>query len=127
MPYRRVSNGDRQRLVDCFQASDGGVALARHLSINRTTAWSIKKKFLTTGKTEADARGGGRRPKIDRVMVDFSVLLLEADPCTLFHRINGSLREAMPDKPRVSISSLHRSLHLSLISSKQVRNIPANL
>ena len=41
LPYRRLSNADRQCLVECFQAGSDYLALARQLAIKRQTVWSI--------------------------------------------------------------------------------------
>ena len=120
MPRRQraVSAADRERIVQAYRAGNDYVAVARRLSVRRTTAWSVVAKWLRTGETAAARRGGCRPRKVDNEMIDFYLLLIEDDPTITLKRINEVVRAAWPHKPRVSTTTISRAPHGSLITIK---------
>ena len=121
-----VALQDRQRIIDAYRQGEDYVAVAHHLGVRRTTAWSVVAKWLRTEEVNARPRGGCRARKVDEEMLDFFIMMIEADPTITLKRLNDSVREVWPDKPRVSVSTINRALHGSLISVKQTRNIPVD-
>lgn len=127
MPGRRaVCVADRERLIQAYRDGTDYVAVARQLGVPRTTAWSVIAKWLRTGEETASRRGGNRPRKVDNEMLDFYQLLIDDDPTITLKRLNTIVREAWPDKPVVSTSTISRALHGSLITIKQTRNIPVD-
>ena len=127
MPRRHhtVCAADRERIIRAYQDGGDYVAVARQLSIRRTTAWSIVAKWIRTGETSASQRGGDRPRKVDDEMMDFYLMLIEDDPTVTLKKMNEAVRAAWPEKPHVSTATISRALHGSLVSIKQTRNIPA--
>lgn len=129
MPPRRhhaVRAEDRQRIIDAYREGTDYVAVAQQLGVRRTTAWSVVAKWIRTGETTARRRGGNRPRKVDDEMVDFFVMMIESDPTITLKRLNDAVREIWPNKPHVSTATISRALHGSLITVKQIRNIPAD-
>ena len=50
--YRRVSDDDRQRIVAAFREGQDYVACAAQLGVRRGTAYSIVRRFQTTGHSQ---------------------------------------------------------------------------
>ena len=124
MPRTRIALGDRQRIVDSFTNGEDFVALANHLGIRRTTAYSIVRCFQTTGRIETIQRGG-RSSLIDNETVDFIIMLIEDNPLYTLRSLVSEVREVFPTKPFFSVTTLSRALEVELISLKLVHDIPA--
>ena len=64
-----VNNQDRQRLVDCHEAGDDVMNLAEQLGVNRDTARSVIRVWMSEGRVEAKPRGGTRNRRVDNEML----------------------------------------------------------
>lgn len=117
---------DRRRIIEAYQDGTDYTAVARQLNVPRTTAWSVVARWLRTGETTAGRRGGDRPRKVDDEMLDFYRLLIEDDPVITLKRMNQIVRSTWPHKPVVSVATISRALHGSLITVKQTRNIPVD-
>ena len=124
--YRAVCADDRERIIRAYRDGNDYVTVARQLGVKRTTAWSVVAKWVRTGDSAASPRGGNQPRKIDNDMIDFYLMLIDDDPTITLKRINEIVRASWPHKPRVSTSTISRALHGSLITTKQIRNIPAD-
>ena len=125
MPRRRgVSEEDRRRILHAYRDGTDYVAVARQLGVPRTTAWSVIRKWLQTGEETASRRGGNRPRKVDDEMLNFYQLLIEDDPTITLKKMNAIVRDTWPHKPIVSTATISRELHGSLITVKQLRNVP---
>lgn len=135
MARRSVSNQDRQRLVDCYEAGDDFINLAEQLGVNRDTARSVIRVWLNEGRVEAKARGGARNQRVDGEMVQEILRLARDNPFTTLENIKDHLRRNLPMKPVIHTSTIARHLNNQLISLKiagkdsdvpHQRNLPAN-
>ena len=123
MPYQRISESDKQRLVDCHLKGDDYVELARVLGIKRKTAYSIIARFKATGFVVRQ-RGGNRRPKVTEEIRRTSVEILEENPDFTLEQLNEELRRRLPDAARISISTLCTVLDAELITMKKLEDSP---
>ena len=124
--YQRVSAEDRQRLVDAFRDGVDYLACAAQLGIRRGTAYSIIRRYQTTGAIGAAPRAGGRPSKMDTEMRDFCMLLVEDMPTITLREMNRLMRATWPHKPLVTESTIARALSGMLISVKLVHDAPVN-
>ena len=124
--YRRVSEEDRQRIVDAFRDGADYVACAAQLGVRRGTAYSIIRRSQITGTAAAAAHAGGRPPKMDAEMRDFCMLLIEELPTITLREINRLMRTTWPNKPVVNEATISRALSGMLISVKLVHDVPVN-
>ena len=123
MPYQRISENNKQRLVDCHLNGDDHVELARVLGIKRKTAYSIIARFKATGFV-IRRRGGNRRPKITDEIRRTSVDIVEEHPEFTLEQTNEELRRRLPDAAHISISSLCTILDGELITMKKLEDSP---
>lgn len=132
----QVSNEDRGRLVDCFEAGEDWIELARRLRINKETARSIITVWVQDGRVEKRERGGALNRKMDDEMKDVLIQIIDSSPFDTLQSCNNKLRQRLPNKPQVSIATIARALEGALITTKiagkdsdipQQRNTPANI
>ena len=64
MPYNRITNDDRRRIVHKVQEGWTTKAIAMALDLNYHAVFKIVKIFLATGEYLLKQRGGNRRSKI---------------------------------------------------------------
>ena len=74
--YQRVSTEDRQRLVDAFRDGVDYLACAAQLGIRRGTAYSVIRRYQTTGAIGAAPRAGirARRDEVGRRNVPYDTV-----------------------------------------------------
>ena len=129
MPARRnnrISDADKERLIESFNKGEDFVSLGVSLGINRSTAYTIIRRYQQNGQAARLPRAGGRPLSLDRESIDFLILLIEANPCITLNELNDTLRDVFPGKPHVSNMTVSRSLQGELITLKLARNIPNN-
>ena len=93
------------------------------LGVTRCTAYSITRRFLSTGEVARVPVAGGRPPKLDQESVDFLQMLMKANPCTTLREMNATLREIFSRKPQITTSTIFRALEGELITLKQANNV----
>ena len=128
MPRRNkiTSNEDRARLVRCHEEGSDFVTLAHQLGIKLTTAYSIIRRYVSSGRIDRDPVAGGRKQKLDEDAEDFLITHIEANPCITPKELNDALREIFPTKPHVSTATIARTLDGQLISLKKANIVPAD-
>ena len=120
----RISDIDRQRIIDKYENGEDFLTAARELGIKRTTAYQIVRKHLEMPVADNEAAAApGRRKKLDNECIDFLVMLLEANPTMPVKELNQTLQEIFPTKPRVSDVTISRYLEGELITRKICENI----
>ena len=86
--YRRVSNEDRDRLIDRYEEGEDFTDVAFNLDIPRKTAYGIIRRFVETGDRYATV-GRGRMPSLlDLEARDFLVMMVEATPTITISELN---------------------------------------
>ena len=68
--YNRISNADRNRIIDAFENDGDYLQVADTLGIKRQTARSIILTFYRHNRRNALRRGGARPPKVDQEMIN---------------------------------------------------------
>ena len=123
--YRRISNEDRDRLINPFDAHQADyLELADTLGIKRTTARSIVANYLRTGNRHKLARGGANNSKIDDDMKARLQHVIDANPLATLQQMKTGLAAALPQKPAVSIATISRALDGMFISLKLAEDEP---
>ena len=125
MARARISNEDKQRLVDAHDRGEDYVDLARQLNIKQGTAWAIISRAHRRDGVVALPRGGPRRMKLDDEIRNTLVQLVEEHPTFTLVQLKTELEILLPNKPLLSISSIARSLTGSLIVLKKMEDAPA--
>lgn len=135
-PARRqsqVNNRDRERIVRSYENGENFLDLANNLGINRDTARSIIRVWISEGRIERLPTGGRRRVRVDQAMIATILEIARQQPFTTLMQIKETLQQRLPDKPQVHVSTISRHLEGNLISVKiagkdadvpRLRNIP---
>ena len=119
--YARISNVDRERLIDAFEGNDlDYLELADNLNINRSTARSIVATYLRSGRRERLDRGGATHFRMDDEMRHHLHDILDTNPLLTLKQMEASLIEHLPDKPRVSTTTIARALDGMMMTLKLV-------
>ena len=75
--YRRVSDIDRNRIIEKYESGEDFLTTARQLGINRTTAYQIIRRYQDQGEDqERVIRTPGRKKKLSNEAIDFWYCLL---------------------------------------------------
>lgn len=124
-PYNRVTNQDRNRIIDAFlnDAMDY-LLVADALGVKRQTARSIVRVYLDEDRRDAVPRGGARRRKVDDDMNNELERIVNNNPLLTLEQINGDLRRSLPNKPFISRSTLARALDGMLFTMKLAEDVP---
>ncbi|XP_072025585.1 uncharacterized protein [Amphiura filiformis] len=123
--YNKVSDADRNRIIDAFENEGGDyLTVADTLGVKRQTARSIIVTFIRAGRRDALQRGGARPPKVDQEMRDSLQEIIQESPLLTLEQINDELRRRLPNKPRISKSTLARALDGMLITLKLAEDVP---
>ena len=105
MPRDRVSAEDKQRIIDAYVNGEDYVETAKLLGIKRTTVWGIVHRYQLYGQVNRP-RGGARNRKVDQEMIDQMIATVEEHPEFTLSQINTDLQETLPNKPRVTDSTI---------------------
>lgn len=122
--YKNICQVDRERIINAYQNNQDWRNVANLLDIKVQSARNLIIKFIQTGETEKQNRGGVRRRKIDEEMVNFMTNLIEQKPTITLKEINAQLRIHLPGKPYVSHQALSLKLDGLLYTIKDLRTIP---
>ena len=114
----RVSDTDRMRIITAYENNQDYVALADSLSINRDTARSIVRVWMTESRVERRPQGGARNVRMDREMINALLEIAREEPFTTLTTIKEKFEQRFPEKPTVHISTISRHLRDQLISLK---------
>nr|XP_054756147.1 uncharacterized protein LOC129262123 [Lytechinus pictus] len=116
-PYKRISDDDRRRVVEAFEGNEQDyLETADDLGIKRSTARSIVRTYLETGRAEKRPRGGARNSKIDEEVRNYLRAAVESNPRLTLSQMKDKLQEDLPQKPDVSMSTIARALDGMLVS-----------
>ena len=117
-PYEKISEQDKQRLLDVYENDEDFVKLAKIPKIKRTTAYSIVKR----GRATSLPRGGsGLNRKVDDECVDTANRCLEENPLLTIKELNVMAHQLL-NKPSFSDQALSNALDGSLITLKLTRD-----
>ena len=125
-PYRRISQVDRDRLINAFVADQDWLQLADQLGVRRQTARSIVLRYQRTGERQRGNRGGRREAQV-RVTAEIRqaiIAYVTNHPQTTLKNLADHLYREF--NTRLSTSTLSRVLDGQLFSLKLVRAIPAS-
>ena len=125
--YRRVSDIDRNRIIEKYESGEDFLTTARQLGINRTTAYQIIRRYQDQGEDqERVIRTPGRKKKLSNEAIDFLVLLIDSTPTITIQEMNQTLRDIFIHEPHVCDSTITRALQCELITLKLCENVPEN-
>ena len=120
---RTINETDKNRIVAAFlDPTKDYVQVAESLGVARGTAWSIVKRYQQDGRVVVRQRGGQRRRLFDAEMTAFVIRLIEESPAYTLQQLNAELRRLLPNKPQVSIATLHRMIDARLITLKKMED-----
>ena len=123
--YRRISDVDRNRLIDAFEADDADyLQVADTLGIKHSTARSIIGIYLRDGRRNKLPKGGPVNQKIDDDMRNALQRYLDENPLLTLRELNAKLRADLPNKPFVTTSTIARTLDGMLITLKLAEDVP---
>ena len=120
MPRDRVSAEDKQRIIDAYANGEDYVETARLLGVKRTTAWGIVRRYQLHGQVNRP-RGGARNRKVDQEMIDQMIATVEEHPEFTLSQINNNLQETLPNKPRITDSTISKTWQTSSLWLKRWR------
>ena len=123
MSYQRISEAVKTSIIAAFERDDDYYEAARLLNVKRTTAHGIVKRWQEHG-TVVRPRGGARpaRNKVDEEMKDAAVDIVEENAAFTLNQINAHLRQTLPHKPNISISTLAAILDGRLMRVKKLED-----
>ena len=113
----RVSNVDRQRLIDAFEDGDDYHELAALPGIPYQTARSIIRVWLAEGRVQRLPQGGARNIKLTDDMQAFIRDFVLQQPFTTIAAVGQELAVRFPDTA-ISNSTIARHLQNQLITTK---------
>lgn len=125
MPYQRISEVDKQRIVDAHNNDEDYVETARLLGVKRTTAWAIIRRFLESGLV-VRPRGGFRQEanKVDEEMKNTLVEIVEEHAAFTLSQVKNELQVRLPEKPAISITTIRKILDGQLMRMKKLEDAP---
>ena len=124
MPYNKISDIDRARIIKSYDDEEDFVYVASTLGIKRSTAYSIVKTYAETGRKTPLARGGGRPKIIDSESIDFLIELIEKEPMVTLKYMKEQLQNHFPHKPSMHIATIGRALDGQMVTLKKCHDLP---
>ena len=118
MARAKITNEDRQRLVDAFEDGSDWQELARQLNIKIESARSIIRVWVREGRVERKPMGGPKRQKATAEMKEAILTLVLQNQFITLRSLNQKLREELPHCPHISDSTVARILDGHLITCK---------
>ena len=127
MPYQRISEETKRRIVAAFEADEDYLQTARLLNVSRQTAWQLVRRYLEDGQV-VRPRGGARAQgtRTDEEMTAAAVEIVADYPAYTLQQINAQLQQRLPNKPRVSLATVARMLDGQLIRIKKLEDAPVD-
>ena len=123
--YNKVSNADRNRLIDDFEGEQlDYLVVADTLGVKRQTARSIVLNYIRENRREALPRGGRRRSKTGQEMKNCLQQLLDENTLLTLKQLNERLQQQLPDKPYIAVGTLARSIDGMPITLKLAQDVP---
>jgi transposase len=119
-----TSNLDRRRIVDAYLAGDSVAAIARFLSLNRSTIYLIIRVYKEENRVEKNPRGGSRVSKLTTVDHERIRAMVDADCCLSLREIARRHQEATGVS--ISKTSVDRCLSSFHYTLKRLHPIPAD-
>ena len=125
--YRRVSDADRERMIERYEQGEDFLTTANGLGINRTTSYAVIRQYQRQqAEPLAEAIGKpGRQKLLDDESLDLLVMLVEGNVTITVNDLNRSLREVFPRRRQVSDATVSRALEGGLFTIKLCANIPS--
>ena len=94
------------------------------MGIQQGTAWAIVRRAQDRGGVVAVPRGGRHRAFVDDDITATLVEIVEQHPTFTLVQLNAELRLRLPEKRRISTTSVARCLNNSLIVLKKMEDSP---
>lgn len=120
----KISDLDKERLLNAWKDGEDYQELARQLGIKRTTAWAIVNRANKRDGQVSLPRGGRRHHKIDDEIGDVLAAIVEEHPTFTLEQLKNELVVRLPDKPILSTTSVARCLTGRLIVLKKMEDAP---
>lgn len=124
MSKHRISDIDRNRLINAYINGKDYIDLADTLSINSRSAYRIIQQFMRTGKREILPSGGAPPRKITSDILEELVSFIETKPTATLAEMKELLLRN--HDLSVGISTIARHLDGALITLKLSRAVPFN-
>ena len=89
MPYRRISEDTKRRMVAAYEADEDYVQTARSLKVSRQAAWQLVRRYLDD-EYVVQPRGGAREQatRTHEEMADAAVEIVADYPAYTLEQLN---------------------------------------
>lgn len=124
MPRNKITDADKQRIVDAYSRRENYVEAARILGVCQSSAYAIVQRFQKYGVISRP-RGGAHNKRMDDEMIQTLTSIVEERPEYTLTQLNAELRHRLPTKPNVCDNVIANALHGQLITLKMTRDVPA--
>ena len=121
--YRKVSNLDRDRLINCFENNRDWITLAEELGIKRQTARSIILVYQKSGWRTKLPKGGNRSKSISDEQLQKVTDYIAEKPTINLAEMVSKLRVDFPEWQPCSVQTMSRVLDGQLITLKISRTV----
>ena len=121
--HKTTSNEDRERIIAANENGYSTTLIAEMLSINRSTVYSILKKYWKTGEIEAQRRGGVKQKKLTNAAVIHIQSWIDEDCSISLKKLKSKVLERHGIE--VSTSTIARAIKGFNYSFKRVKLLPA--
>lgn len=122
MSKPRISDIDRNRLIDAYLFGKDYIDLADSLNVNQRSAYRIIQQYKQSGKREALRSGGPPKRKFTLAMVEEVVSFVERKPTATLEEIKRHVMDTY--HITVSTTTITRYLDGELITLKLSRSVP---
>ena len=129
MPYRRISDEDKLRLIRAFRNLEDYQLLADQLGIKRGTARQIIARAMRREDPEnfdGRRRGGAHHIKVDDEMREAISTIIGENPAATLININAELRRRLPAKPHISDTYMSKVCRGLFFTLKKLEVCPAD-
>lgn len=123
MPGQRISQVDRDRLINAYIEGRDYIELAENLNINIRSAYRIIRQFKTTNKRHALPSGGHAPRKITSEFSEELVNFVESKPTATLEEMRSFLMERH-EGLSISTTTIMRHLDGALMTLKLCRTVP---
>lgn len=120
--HRTTSDEDRERVITAYENGYTATMIADMLSINRSTVYSILKKFWKTGEVEAKKRGGIKPKKLTSAAISDIQKWIDEDCSISLKKLGEKILES--HGIQVSAATIAREIKKFNYSFKRVKLLP---
>ena len=127
MPYQRISEETKRRIVAAFEADEDYLQTTRLLNVSWQMTWQLVQSYLEDGQVVRPCSGArAQATRTDEEMMAAAVEIAADYPVHMLRQINAQLQQWLPNKPRVSLATVAHKLDGQLIRIKKLEDAPVD-